>query len=73
MFVCHCAVLTDRDIVAAVECGARDECQVAEACGAGKRCGNCLPVVRALLRERGIRIDRPLTAPEIRRALQRVG
>jgi bacterioferritin-associated ferredoxin len=54
MFVCHCRVVTDRQIADAIACGARDECQIAAACGgAGSRCGGCLPEVRRLLADHG--------------------
>lgn len=49
MLVCHCNVVTDREIRAAIDAGARDEFDVAEACGAATECGGCLPTVRALL------------------------
>lgn len=49
MLVCHCAGINDervRDVIAA---GARDEFDVADACGAGAQCGGCLSAVAALL------------------------
>lgn len=51
MLVCHCKVVTDREIVAAIDAGARDEFDVAQACGAGSECGGCVPTVQALLGE----------------------
>jgi bacterioferritin-associated ferredoxin len=51
LLVCHCKVVTDRQIRAAVEAGARDEFDVAAACGAGVECGGCIPTVQKLLRE----------------------
>lgn len=69
MFVCHCVVVTDREIDAAVDCGARDECAIAQFCGAGSVCGACLPSVRALLRRRGLEVDDRLTVDDIRLAL----
>ncbi|MBW3576764.1 MAG: (2Fe-2S)-binding protein [Actinobacteria bacterium] len=73
MYVCHCVLVTDREIHAAVECGARDECAIARLCGAGSRCGGCLPFIRDLLAERGIDIDEPVTSREVRQALRAFG
>jgi bacterioferritin-associated ferredoxin len=53
VLVCHCQVVYERDVRAAIDAGARDEFDVADACGAGAACGGCLPVVSALLDERG--------------------
>ena len=36
-----------------MDAGARDEFDIAEACGAGTVCGGCLPTIGALLDERG--------------------
>lgn len=69
MFVCHCVVVTDREIDAAIDCGARDECTVAQFCGAGSVCGGCLPQVRALLRQRGCAVDERVTSDDVRVAL----
>lgn len=69
MYVCHCLVVSDREIRAALDCGARDECAVARFCGAGSRCGGCLPAIRTLMAERGIAADDTLDAVAIREAL----
>jgi bacterioferritin-associated ferredoxin len=53
VLVCHCKVVTDRDILAAIAAGALDEFDVAAACGAGTGCGSCLPAVTALLASQG--------------------
>lgn len=53
MLVCHCRVVTDSDILEAVAAGARDEFDIAEACGAGTGCGGCIPAVTALLAAEG--------------------
>lgn len=67
MFVCHCRVVTDRQIADAIACGARDECQIAAACaGAGSRCGGCLPEVRRLLAAHGHDATSALTPKQIR-------
>ena len=49
MIVCHCEAVTDREIRRSVAGGACSLRQVARACGAGRQCGGCLPVVEALL------------------------
>ena len=49
MYVCHCRAVTDRTVAACVAGGARTVQEVAERCGAGGRCGGCIPVVEELL------------------------
>ncbi len=53
MVVCHCEVVYDRDIDAVLDGGARDEFDIAEACGAGSICGGCVPAISALIGARG--------------------
>jgi bacterioferritin-associated ferredoxin len=50
---CHCAVVGDRDVAAAVEAGARTVAQVCKATGAGQQCGSCVFSVRRVLCEHG--------------------
>ncbi|MDP8929115.1 MAG: (2Fe-2S)-binding protein [Actinomycetota bacterium] len=69
MYVCHCRVVTDTQIREAIRCGARDVCAIAEACGAGGRCGGCLPAVRRLLQEHGLPSDGPSSARTLRAQL----
>jgi bacterioferritin-associated ferredoxin len=49
MIVCHCKAVNDRAIREVIERGARTPREVALACQAGRKCGGCIPVVRALL------------------------
>lgn len=49
MLICHCRVVSDREIREAIDCGASDHCAVAKACGAGTGCGGCVPMIRELL------------------------
>jgi bacterioferritin-associated ferredoxin len=53
MFACICFAVTDEELDAVIEDGARTEAQVGDACGAGTGCGSCLD-----------RICARLTAPE---------
>lgn len=49
MIVCHCAVVNDRDVVDAVEQGARTLSGLCRATGAGKNCGVCVFSLKRLL------------------------
>ena len=42
MFACICFAVTDDELDAAIEAGARTEEEVGDACGAGTGCGSCL-------------------------------
>ena len=50
MIVCHCRVVSDRQVRAAIEHGVDDLEGIAEACGAGSDCGGCHPRLEHLLR-----------------------
>lgn len=51
MIVCSCNVLSDKQILAALQLGARPEAagQIYRCLGCAPRCGRCLETVRALL------------------------
>jgi bacterioferritin-associated ferredoxin len=49
MYVCHCKRVTDRKVRATIESGAHDCDEVALQCGAGSRCGGCIPAIEELL------------------------
>jgi len=49
MIVCHCEVVSDRGIRAAIADGAVCVEDVASRCHAGTRCGSCRPTIAALL------------------------
>jgi bacterioferritin-associated ferredoxin len=49
VIVCHCRVVNDRDLAAAVDAGARSVAQVCRATGAGSDCGSCVFTVKRLL------------------------
>jgi bacterioferritin-associated ferredoxin len=72
MIICQCRVVTDREIRAAISCGAADVCAVAAVCQAGVRCGGCLPAVRDLLAEHGLPTDEHLGPRQIRREVAAV-
>lgn len=59
MVVCHCVVVSDREVRAQVLAGALDADDIAARCGAGTRCGGCVPVVEALLAEQAVSVRRP--------------
>jgi bacterioferritin-associated ferredoxin len=61
VLVCHCAVVTDRDVVASISAGARTVAEIARATSAGRRCGGCVPTLRALACEHC-----PLAGPSAR-------
>ena len=51
MLICHCRAVNDQTIRAAMVSGAREPDELAQRCGAGARCGGCLPALRELLDE----------------------
>lgn len=70
MIVCHCAVVTDHEIRAAVDDGATDICSLAETCGTSRACGGCLPAIRSELATRGLPTDESLEARDVRAILR---
>lgn len=51
MIVCHCEVVSDRDVRAHIDAGAHDLDQLTDGCGAAGRCGGCIPAIEDLLAE----------------------
>lgn len=51
MIVCHCEVVSDREVVDSIRRGARTPAEVCRLTGAGRNCGTCLFSVRQLLRQ----------------------
>ena len=49
VIVCHCQVVSDRDVTAAVDAGARTVAAVCRATGAGRDCGSCVFTVKRLV------------------------
>lgn len=70
MIVCHCAVVNDATIRAAIAAGSADVISLAATCGTSKRCGGCLPKVRDILAEHGLPTDDHLQAADIRDILR---
>lgn len=69
MILCHCAVVTDREVRDAIQAGATDVCALAEVCGTSRACGGCLPAIRTELRRHGLPTDDGLDARAIRTVL----
>ena len=60
MIVCHCRVVSDREVMRAVDEGARSLADVCRDTGAGRDCGACvLSVKRLLCQHQPSRIDVP--------------
>ncbi|MGQ0745140.1 MAG: (2Fe-2S)-binding protein [Acidimicrobiales bacterium] len=51
MYVCHCLAVTDHEIKAAMDAGARDVLEVSRRCQAATGCGGCYPALVQLLQE----------------------
>lgn len=59
MLVCHCRVVSDRTIRAAMAAGATDVNAVGQRCGAGTACGGCVPGIEQLLADAAFAIRQP--------------
>lgn len=62
MIVCHCRVVTDRAIRAALDAGAGSLAAVCRATGAGTACGGCVFGVRAVIADHEAATPCPLHA-----------
>ena len=63
MIVCHCRVVTDRAVAAAVRDGARSLAGVCRSTGAGQDCGACVFSLKRLVCEHETSLIAPL--PEV--------
>jgi bacterioferritin-associated ferredoxin len=70
MILCHCAVVSDREVRDAIAAGATDVCALAEVCGTSRACGGCLPAVRTELQRHGLPTDDGFDARTIRATLR---
>jgi bacterioferritin-associated ferredoxin len=57
MYVCICARVRECDLRTAIQCGARTEESVGDACGAGTGCGSCLDRIEDLIVEEAVKAD----------------
>ena len=62
MIVCHCHVVSDRAVSAAVAAGARTLAGVCRSTGAGKDCGACVFSVKRVLCEHRAEVSSQVTA-----------
>ena len=53
MIICHCEVISDHAVVAAIDDGARTLEQVCQMTGAGQKCGGCLFSLKQVLCQHG--------------------
>jgi len=49
VIICHCQVVSDRDVARAVAAGARTVSAVCRNTGAGKDCGSCVFTLKTLV------------------------
>jgi bacterioferritin-associated ferredoxin len=63
VIVCHCAVVTDRDVTDAWDAGARSLGQACRTTGAGTDCGSCVFSLKRLLCEHEASVTRSLSDP----------
>lgn len=55
MVVCHCLAVNDRLVRKLIARGASSAEEIAATCGAGARCGGCLPLIEDLLSQDALR------------------
>ena len=49
MIVCHCALVSSSQLLAAIEDGASSLDELSRVCGASAQCGGCRPAVERML------------------------
>ncbi|WP_132208298.1 (2Fe-2S)-binding protein [Kribbella steppae] len=59
MIVCHCEVVSDREVLESIEDGASTVAQVCGATGAGRNCGGCVFSLKRLLCQHGRSVPAP--------------
>jgi len=67
VILCICQAVSDREVDAAIQDGARSVADVARACGAGRHCGCCCPAIEQRIHSAcaGACEDCPRLAPEL--------
>ena len=55
MVVCHCLAVNDRVVRKMITHGAASAEEIAASCGAGARCGGCIPLIEDLLEREALR------------------
>jgi bacterioferritin-associated ferredoxin len=60
--ICHCHAVNDRRIRDEIASGALDADALADRCGAGTRCGSCVPVVESILATAVVEVRSPVLA-----------
>ena len=73
MLVCHCNVVSDREIRRAIDAGARDPQAVADACGAGSDCLGCGPSIEQLLDDASMACHAPDELRSLQAHRRRIG
>jgi len=63
--VCHCMVVDEREVIAAIRRGARTVEEVGAACEAGTGCGSCRGAIESSLRDEELRRARKGTPDEV--------
>jgi bacterioferritin-associated ferredoxin len=56
VYVCHCRGVTDRTVAACIAAGADTVEEIGRRCGAGVRCGSCVPLLEALLAQAALAV-----------------
>ncbi len=64
MIVCHCQVVTDRDVTRAIDAGAQTVAQICAATGAGRGCGSCVFTLKRLLCQHERTLGEPILEVE---------
>lgn len=59
MYVCHCEVVSDHSIRAAISAGARAVEDVTALCGAGGACAGCHPAIDDLIADAALAVREP--------------
>jgi bacterioferritin-associated ferredoxin len=64
VIICHCEVVTDREVDDAIDAGARTIAQICALTRAGRGCGSCVFTVKRLLCQHEATIAEPIVEVE---------